>query len=139
MEEPVFSDESRRPSDSDLARVLGPAKRHWDSLVVHIQEVNQGGTAEWKHYAGKSGWTYVVRDKRRNLLYLKPSAKRFTVSFAFGDKAVQAAEQSDLPDRVVKPIRESPKYPEGRAVRIEVTSATDVAIAWKLLAMKMAN
>jgi hypothetical protein len=139
MEEPVFPDKSQRPSDADLAHVLGPAKRHWDSLVVHIQDVNPGGTAEWRHYAGKSGWTFVVRDKRRNLAYLKPAAKRFTVSFAFGDKAVEAAEQSDLPERVVKPIRESPKYPEGRAVRIEVTSTPDVAIARKLLAIKMAN
>lgn len=69
----------------------------------------------------------------------QPSARRFTVSFAFGDQAAEAAEQSDLPDRVVKPIRQSPKYAEGRAVRIEVTSAPDVGIARKLLAIKMAD
>jgi len=139
VEEPLFADKSPRPTDADLAEVLGRAKRHWDSFAAHIREVIVGGTAEWKHYAGKSGWTFVVRDKRRNVAYMKPSAKRFTVSFAFGDQAVEAAERSDLPDHVVKPIRQSPKYPEGRAVRIEVTSAKGVGVVKKLLAIKMAN
>ena len=63
MDEPVFPDKSKRPSDADLAKVLGPAKRHWDNFVAHIREMNPGGTAEWKHYAGKSGWTFVVREQ----------------------------------------------------------------------------
>ena len=36
-------------------------------------------------------------------------------------------------------VRQSPKYPEGRAVRVEVKTAADVKIAKKLLAIKMAN
>ncbi len=139
MDEPLFRDKSHPPSDDDLAAVLGSAKRHWDRLVAHIREMDANGTAEWKHYAGKSGWTFVVRDKRRNLLYLKPLEKRFLASFAFNDQAVDAAEQSDLPERIVKPIRQSPKYPEGRAVRLEVSSAADATIAIKLLAIKMAS
>ena len=139
MDEPLFADKSHRPSDADLAKVLGPAKRHWDAFTAHIQAVNAGGTSEWKHYAGKTGWTLVVRDKRRNLAYVKPFAKRFLVSFAFSDQAATAAEHSDLPEKIVKPIRESPKYPEGRPVRIEVASAADVTIAQKLLAIKLAH
>jgi hypothetical protein len=139
MEEPIFADKHHRPDEADLARVLGPAKRHWDALVAHIRKAIPEATAEWKHYAGKSGWTFVVRDKRRNLLYMKAAAKRFGVSLAFNDKAVQAAEESDLPAHVVAPIRQSPKYPEGRAVRIEVASAADLAIAKKLLAIKTAS
>jgi hypothetical protein len=50
-----------------------------------------------------------------------------------------AAEQSDLPAEVVSPIRQSPKYPEGRAVRLAVTTAPHVTLAQKLLAIKMAN
>jgi hypothetical protein len=139
MDEPLFSDKSHRPTDADLAKALGPAKRHWDGFVAHIHDVNADGTAEWKHYPGKSGWTFVVRDQCRNLAYIKPAAKRFTVSFAFSDQAVSAAEHSDLPTKVVQPIRESPKYPEGRAVRIAVTSAASAAVARKLLAIKLAN
>ena len=72
------------------------------------------------------------------MLYMRPTAKhRFAVSFIFGKKAVQAAEESDLPDHVVEMIRQAPQYPEGRAVRIEVTTAADVKIAKQLLAIKM--
>jgi hypothetical protein len=139
MHEPLFADKSHRPTDTELVAVLGRTKRHWDSLVAHVREVNPTVEAEWKFYTAKFGWTFVARAKRRNLLYLTPDQKRFRVSLAFGDKAVAAAEQSDLPERVIKPIRESPKYPEGRAVRIEVTSARDLAIARQLLALKIAN
>lgn len=139
MDEPAFPDPSHPPTDAALATILGRVKRHWDGFLSHIRQVSADATAEWKHYSGKSGWTFVVRGKRRNLAYLKPSAGRFTVSFAFGDKAVQAAEQSDLPDPLVQSIRQSPKYPEGRAVRVEVTSASNVALVKKLLAIKLAN
>ena len=139
MDEPLFADKSHRPTDADLAKVLGPAKRQWDNFTSHVQEVNASGTAEWRHYAGKTGWTLVVRDKRRNLAYVKPLAKRFLVSFAFSDAAVTAAEQSDLPEKIVQPIRQSPKYPEGRAVRVEVASAADAAIARRLLDIKLAS
>jgi hypothetical protein len=139
MAEPIFADKSHQPDDADLADTLGRAKRHWDTLVAHVQQASPAATAEWKFYTAKYGWTFVVREKRRNLFYLKPLAKCFTVSLAFGDKAVDAAEQSDLPDEIVKPIRQSPKLPEGRAVRINVTSASHVAIAKKLLAIKAAN
>jgi hypothetical protein len=139
MDEPVLADKAHRPTDADLAKVLGPAKRLWDSFSAHIQKVNTGGTAEWKHYAGKSGWTFLVRDKRRNLAYVKPLAKRFLVSFAFNDRAVAAAEHSGLPPKTLQLIREAPKYPEGRAVRVEVASAADAATARKLLAIKIAH
>ena len=139
MDEPLFADKSHRPGDDDLAAVLCRAKRHWDGLVAHIAELSAGASAEWKFYSPKYGWTFVARDKRRNMLSLTPLARRFLASFSFGDKAVAAAAQADLPDSVLKEIRASPKYPEGRAVRIDVTSAADAAIVWKLLAFKVEN
>lgn len=139
MEEPVFLDKSHIPEDADLAKALGRAKRHWDSLQAHVLEADPAATPKWTYESKKSGWTFTLRGKRRNLLYLKPFDRRFTVGFAFRDKAVQAAEKSDLPDHVVETIRQAPQYPEGRAVRIEITKAADVKIAKKLLAMKMDN
>ncbi len=119
--------------------VLGRAKRHWDNLTAHALEADPAAKQEWKFYSARSGWTFVLRGKRRNLFYLIPSAKRFAVSFVFGEKAVKAAEQSDLPRHVIEMIKESPQYPEGRAVRLEVRTAADVKIARQLLAVKLAN
>lgn len=139
MEEPVFPDKSHSPKDADLARVLGRTKRHFDNLKAHALEVSPTATHEWKFYSKKSGWIFVLGGKRRNLLYLKPSNKYFTVSFVFGERTVKATEQSDLPDDVVKMVRTSPKQPEGRAVAVEVRSAAQLEIVKKLLAIRMDN
>ncbi len=140
MEEPVFPDKSHMPQDADLARILGRTKRHWDNLRTHALDADPAATPEWEFYSQKSGWTFLLRGKRRNVLYMRPTAShRFTVTFMFGKKAAQAAEESDLPDHVVEMISRAPQYPEGRAVRIEVTKAADVKIAAKLLAIKMDN
>ena len=140
MKEPVFPDKSRVPKGVDVARVLGRAKRHWDHLKSHALAAEPSATEEWKYYMKKTGWTFRVKGKRHNLLYMQPRGKgRLTVGLMFGRTAVQAAVQSDLPDQVVETIRQSRQYPEGRMVRIEVTSAADVKIAKRLLAIKMDN
>jgi hypothetical protein len=139
METPTFADKTHQPTDEDLAALLGRAKRLWDSLVKSAQAAAPGAEVGWKHYAGKSGWTFVVRDKRRNLAYLKPAEKRFTVNLALGEQALQAAQESDLPEAVVKAIAEAPKYPEGRPAHLTVKTAADLRMADKLLAIKIAN
>jgi hypothetical protein len=138
-EEPLFPDKSHTPQDADLARVLGRTKRHWDNITAHALGADPAASPKWTYESKKAGWTLAVRGKRRNLLYLKPYDKRFTVGFALGKDAVEAAEQSDLPADVIKMIKQAPKYPEGRAVRIEVKTAADVKLAKKLLALKMNN
>ncbi len=139
MEEPFFADKSKKPSDADLAKALGGAKRHWDALRVHALAAIPGVTEEWKCYAGLSGWTLVLRSKRRSLVYLRPLAKHFMASLAFGAKAVAAAEASDLPARVIEMIQTAPEYPEGRAVRLNVKTAADAKVVEQLLAIKAAN
>jgi hypothetical protein len=131
------ADKSKRPGDAELAASLGPAKKHWDEFLERIRTEHPSAIAEWKHYS--TGWRLVVKGQRRNLAYLNPSQERFTVAFAFSDEAVKAAEESDLPAAIVKPMRESKKFPEGRAVRIDVASARDAAHAAKLFAIKIAH
>ena len=137
MDQAVFPDKSHLPQDADLARALGQAKRHWDDLVAHARGASPTATPEWKYYGKKFGWTFVLRGKRHNLLYMKPVGKSFSTSFAFGEKAVQAALESDLPAKVIEMIRQSPKYPEGRAVRMAVTSAADAKVVKRLLSIKL--
>jgi hypothetical protein len=139
MEEPLFADKSKAPSEASLSKALGRAKRHWDAVRTHALAAMPGVAEEWKCYAGLSGWTLILRNKRRNLAYLRPLAKHFGVSFAFGGAAVAAAEQSDLPAAVIEMIRTAPQYPEGRAVRVDVKTAADAQVVQKLLAIKADN
>ncbi len=137
MCEPLFPEKSTKPDDAALAQALGGAKRHWDALATHIATAAPLARPEWKHYGKKHGWVFVVRGKRHNLLYLIPHEKHFMASFAFGERVVRAAIQSDLPAQVIELIRQSPKYPEGRAVRVAVESAAGVKVVKRLLAIKL--
>lgn len=136
-EERVFLDRSHQPTDDDLAGALGRVKTHWDNLTTYAMKENPDAKPEWKCYTKKSGWTYVLRGKRRNVFYLTPLNKCFWVGFLFAEKTVDAAEQSDLPEPVLEMIRQAPKYPEGRGIRLTVSKAADVKTAKKLLKLRM--
>jgi hypothetical protein len=138
MEEPIFADKSHMPDDADLAKALGRAKGHWDKLREYAKSF-PAVVQEWKCYTGQSGWTLVLKDKRRKLLYMRPLLKYFKASFALGPQAAKAAEQSDLPAKVIDMIRAAPTYPEGRAVRVDVKTAADAGVVRKLLAIKVAH
>ncbi len=139
VEAPVFADELHPPSDLDLEHTLGPAWRHWKGVLAQVAELSPAAKPEWKYYSAKSGWTLVVRGKKRNLLYLTPAEQHFRASLAFSEKAVAAAEGADLPSELLEQIRSAPQYPEGRPVRIEVRSPADAKLAKELLAIKVAN
>ena len=138
MVEPVFPDKSCPPKDADLARVLGRTKKQWDDIAEAAAALPEA-KPEWKHYGKKSGWVFVIRGKRTNLMYMIPHDKYFGASFAFGEKAMQAALESDLPAAIIEMVRAAKKYPEGRAVRLQVKSAAEAKAAKKLLAIKIEN
>ena len=72
-------------------------------------------------------------------MYMIPHDKYFGASFAFGEKAVQAALESDLPAAIIEIVRQAKKYPEGRAIRLQIKSAADAKAAGQLLAIKVEN
>jgi hypothetical protein len=61
------------------------------------------------------------------------------VAFILGDKAVQAARGSKLPQRVVKILDAAPRYPEGTGVRLEIKKPKDIEIMKQLAAIKLAH
>lgn len=139
MSDPVFLDKAAPPSDADLAAMLGPAAAAWQRIVTDAAAICPNAKPAWKHYAGKYGWVFLFRDKKRNLMYLSPREKAFVASLALSEAGVAAAEESTLPEAVKEQIREAPKYPEGRAVRVTVTSPRQAATVVKLLALKCAS
>ena len=72
-------------------------------------------------------------------MYLSLSRGCFTASFTLGDKAVKAARQRGLPQKVLKIIDQAKRYAEGTAVRIDVKGRADVAVVKKPAAAKLEN
>jgi hypothetical protein len=139
MSASVFADKAAKPDGPMLAKALGKSYPLWREIKEHLKVEYGDLTEEWKFYGQKSGWILKTLRKKRNLFFFVPLEGSFSVSFVFGDKAVAAAEQSDLPRSLVAELKSARKYAEGRGLRIDVKSATDVEHIKKLVEIKVNN
>ncbi len=135
----AFIDKPTKPSDAQLATVLGPSKELWDRLLVELAEEYDVKVKEWKSYSRKSGWTLRLLRKKRAIVYLSPCDEGFYASFALGDRAVQAALKCRLPKRVICIIEQATRYVEGTQVQLDVIKPKDVDVVKQLAAIKIDN
>jgi len=137
MQPNAFIGRPEQPTDADLSVVLGPSKQLWDQLVSSLSEKHEVTVQEWNSYSRKAGWALRLKRKDRAIVYLSPAAGCFTASFALGDRAVEAARQTDFPQAVIQTINEARRYAEGTAVRIDVRTPEDVEVIEKLAVIKI--
>jgi len=117
---------------------MGKAKSHWDALVASVRKIEPKAEVEWRFYK-PYGWTFIIRNKRRNLMYLRPANGEFLASLAMGETAVRAAQTSDLPAELIAEMLAGPKYPEGRPARVTVRTAAQARMVAKLVTLKVRN
>jgi Protein of unknown function (DUF3788) len=127
------------PTDEDLSAELGPSRALWDGLLAGLARDCGLNETEWNSYSPKAGWSLRVKRGKRNIVYLSPGHGCFMASFALGDKAVEAARASRLPQRVIAILDAAKRYAEGTAVRLDVNSPADVAVVVKLAAIKLTH
>ncbi|MHC4489085.1 MAG: DUF3788 domain-containing protein [Planctomycetota bacterium] len=135
----VFGDKAAKPTDQMLAKALGQSNRLWEEIKKHLKAEYGQLIEEWKFYGQKSGWILKTLRKKRNLFFFIPFEGAFRVSFVFGDKAVAAAERSDLPQDLITTLKNARKYAEGRGLKIDVKRSTDVEHIKKLVEIKINN
>ena len=135
----VFDDPSRRPGDDELKAVLGRAGDRWDELIEELSRVFVPLTSQWGFAGSNWGWSLRLAQRRRTILYLTPQQRRFLAGFALGGRAMRAAHEVPLDPTVLGQIDTAPQYAEGRGVRIEVRTKSDVARVMQLAAVKMAH
>ncbi len=135
----AFIGKKARPTGAELAAALGPAQATWDKLLSDLAQEHGVNVLEWKCSSPKWGWSLRVKRKARTIVWLAPSAGRFTVLFILGDKAMRAARQTKLPRRVTQAMDKAPKYPEGTGLRFEVKSPGILGALKTLAAIKIAN
>ncbi len=135
----VFLDKSKRPDEHDLSGALGETKQLWDQVKTYVKETVPDIIEDWKHYGKSSGWTMKLLKKKRNLFFSYPGQGHFTVVFVFGDKAVQAVENSSLPRDIIQTLKQAKKYAEGRGLPVTVKTQDDVEVVKKLITIKMEN
>ena len=135
----VFTDKSAEPQPEELEKVLGKTTQHWDSLVEQVGEEYEPLEKTWIYPGANWGWSLRLKQKKRTVLYLTPGEGHFLVGFALGEKAIAAAHAGELPAPVLELIDSAPRFPEGRAVRIEVRKKEDVSNVLKVANAKMST
>ncbi len=136
MPSSVFTDKSAEPDADSLAEVLGVTSAFQEALSKQLEAEYGPLMEEWKYYGQKSGWLLKTLRKKRNLFFLVPLQGYFRVVFIFGDKAVSAVEQSDLPGEIVETLKNARKYAEGRGLSIDVKGPVDLEHVKKLVKIK---
>lgn len=135
----AFNDKSGSPRPKELKETLGRSSALWDQLREQLASEYEPVIEKWMMSSEKWGWSLQLKRKKRTILYMTPCKKHFLVGFVLGEKAVKAAHESELPDRVLTLIDKAPKYAEGRGFRIEVRTKKDLEATRHLAAIKMAN
>lgn len=135
----IFIDKSVTPSNTMLSEALGRSYKHWESIKQTLGIQYGELTEEWKYYGSSSGWTLKLLLKKRNLFFFAPCKKYFRIAFVFGDKAVKAAEGSDLPPGMIQELKNAKRYAEGRGLRIEVKKQSDIKNIITLVGIKVGN
>ena len=129
-------DKSLKPDDQILSVALGASFKRWTKIKNAITEEHGTTREEWKYYGAKSGWVLKLLLKKRNLFFLIPGDKHFTLGFVFGDRAVEAIEKSRLPAAMIREVKDARRYAEGRGLRIDVRNRTHVSHVLKLVDIK---
>jgi hypothetical protein len=111
----------------------------WDELLAWLSTEKGVPDREWKSTSAKYGWALLPKLKKRTIFYMGPCNGCFRVSFALGDRAVAAAQSSNLPKSVLKIIADAPKYAEGTGVRLIVRARRDLQAVRTLAEIKLAN
>jgi hypothetical protein len=135
----VFDDKSRQPNGRMVAKALGESNPLWQEIKKNLKADYGDLTEEWKYYGQKSGWILKTLRKKRNLFFFIPLEGAFKVSLVFGDKAVVAAQESDLAKKLVTTLKKARKYAEGRGLQIDVKRSADVKNIRKLVKIKVNN
>jgi lysylphosphatidylglycerol synthetase-like protein (DUF2156 family) len=135
----VLDDKAVVPDDEQLETAIGKSFKLWNDIRGHIFERYDKVVEEWTHSGKNYGWSWRAKQGKRALVYLIPQKGFFLAAFCFGDKAVVAVEESNVPEAIKEGLRTARKYAEGRGIRFEVRKAGDVKTIRTLLEIKTAK
>jgi Protein of unknown function (DUF3788) len=134
----AFLDKTSPPSERELKRVLGKSAALWKELLDGLVAAHAPLETSWS-WSGKShGWLLKLQRRGKTLCYLIPCPGFLVASFALREPAHAAALAEAFPPAVRCALEEARSFAEGRAVRLELRAAKDLAAVRRLVVLKLA-
>lgn len=138
MAKSAFADGSKKPTEKDIEEKLSRMMAVWKNTKDFISQNYPDISEEWLFYKNY-GWTLRVKSKKRTILYFTPCPDSFIAGLVYGNKATEAAMNSDLSKEIREIIQSARVYAEGRSFRVEVKSANAFEFLKDLIVIKMNN
>jgi hypothetical protein len=129
--------ETKVPSTSEIETVTGSAFGVWNGVVDAVSRRFQSVEQEWKDSKSEFGRICLLKQKKRTLLYLTPQKESVLAAVVLGERAVELALASKIPDEIKTLIREARPYAEGRGIRFPINDAAGVEVVTELVAIKL--
>jgi dihydrodipicolinate synthase/N-acetylneuraminate lyase len=117
--------------------VTGSAFGVWNGVVDAVSRRFQSVEQEWKDSKSEFGRICLLKQKKRTLLYLTPQKESVLAAVVLGERAVELALASKIPDEIKTLIREARPYAEGRGIRFPINDAAGVEVVTELVAIKL--
>lgn len=139
MEEKISWDKNHEPQESDIKNALKNTYPYLEDIRDYHKK-NIGETREeWKYYGKKYGWELKTFLKKRNLFFIGIYDGYFRITFVFGEKAVEAVQNSDISDSLKNELTNARKYAEGRGLSLIVKNDSHLEEIKKLIRVKHNN
>lgn len=131
----IFNQKGKLPNQEMLENAIGSRILYWNELIKWMDQ-NDAIHGEWKFYSQKSGWSFLLKEGKRALLYLIPQDQFFKVNFVLRERAVGEAMASQIPEGIKDLIAKAPPYREGRSFMFDIKDGVDLEVAKALLEIK---
>jgi len=137
MEQGIFLDRSRHPTDQEIRAALGSVYPLWERLK-HVMESDiqiEGKFSFWGQR--KSGWNLRYRRKGKALVAFYPQKGQIIAQVVLGKAQAEKALDLKLGKKVSQLLREAPQLRDGKWISIPVLSVEDAEDLEQLLRVKM--
>ena len=137
MDQSIFMNKARIPSEADLISSLGKSAGFWNEISEFVLLNYPKAIREWSYPGKNYGWSFRLKDSKRVIIYLLPRDKYFKVAFVFGQKATEQVLLSDVANEIKDALSSARVYAEGRGIRLDIKEQADLNDIKKLVEIKL--
>lgn len=136
MAKGFYREKELQPTIEMLEVVLKENGVYWSRITRYIEDTYPSVVTEWKYYGKAWGWAFVLKSKKKALVYLTPQEDHLISSFIFSDKGRELSKDTGFSKEILTLIESGKDNNAGHTFDIPVKSDQDFELVKKLLDIK---